>query len=228
MVTAKPKAGPRKPVGLGSASTGLGARLRHARERAGVTLRGLARTVGVSASLVSQIERGRVMPSVGTLYAIANELGLLVDDLFREETARPARRGARRLAAHEGPVQRHDTRKAIRLASGVRWELLTAEPDDALEFLYVVYDVGSESCPDDSLTQHGGKEYAYLISGRLRIRVGFKEFELGPGDSMSFDAQMPHRLWSVGDEPAVAIWAVMNRNGDRRRRIDASTDGGTR
>src|SRR5437870_5162783 len=68
-------------------SAGLGARLRVAREQKGMTVRGLARYVGVSPSLVSQIERSRVMPSVGTLYAIANELGLVVDDLFNKTSA---------------------------------------------------------------------------------------------------------------------------------------------
>ncbi len=207
------------------ASNGLGARLRTARERSGATVRGFARAIGVSPSLVSQIERGRVMPSVGTLYAITNELGLLVDDVFKDERE-AASRAASALAAGGGtgtngaspggPVQHQETRRMIRLASGVRWELLTTAPDDELEFLYVVYDVGGESCPEDSMVRHGGKEYAYLISGRLGVRIGFKEFELGPGDSISFDAQMPHRLFAVGEQPAVAVWAVLNREGDRR------------
>jgi len=198
-----------------NASEGLGARLRAARERSDMTVRGLARTVGVSPSLVSQIERGHVMPSVGTLYAIANELGLLVDDLFRDapRSADAAETSGR---AH-GPVQRHDTRKAIRLGAGVRWERLTASPDDELEFLYVVYDVGGESCAEDSLIRHGGKEYAYMLSGRLGVKVGFDDYELGPGDSISFDAQRPHRLWTIGEEPAVAIWVVLNRHSDRRQ-----------
>lgn len=209
---------PNEAAGLGNASDGLGSRLRAARERVGQSVRGLARAVGVSASHVSQIENGRVMPSVGTLYAIANELGLLVDELFREaDTGPAAASGSRPGLQPEGPVQRHNTRKAIRLASGVRWELLTPLPDDEVEFLYVVYDVGSESCPPDSLTRHGGKEYAYVISGRLGVRIGFREYELRAGDSMTFDAQMPHRLWTIGDTPAVAIWVVLNRHGDVRR-----------
>src|SRR5258707_3924077 len=69
----------------------LGSGLRKARERKGMTVRGLARYVGVSPSLVSQIERGRVMPSVGTLYAITNQLELVVDDLFRDAGAPRAR-----------------------------------------------------------------------------------------------------------------------------------------
>lgn len=219
------KAIPAKPAP--SASDGLGARLRTAREKSGATVRGLARAVGVSPSLVSQIERGRVMPSVGTLYALTTELGLAVDDVFKDESdavvvsgaSAAAKAGARRaLSARPpgGPVQRHETRRQIRLASGVRWELLTAAPDDELEFLYVVYDVGGESCAEDSMMQHGGKEYAYLLSGRLGVKIGFNEYELAPGDSISFDAQRPHRLFAIGEHPAVAVWAVVNRQGDRR------------
>ncbi len=227
-MTTTPSRPPRTKTASGPAIApdALGARLRLARTRAGLTLRGLARAVSVSPSLVSQIETGRVTPSVGTLYAIANELGLLVDDLFSDAGTAPAllppehRNGAERRSAHDagGPVQRHNTRQTIRLASGVRWERLTPAADDELEFLYVVYDVGGESCPADMLTRHGGKEYACVTSGRLGIRIGFEEYTLGPGDSITFDAQLPHRLWAIGDKPAAAIWAVLNRHGDPRAR----------
>ena len=206
--TSDPKSGPR----------GLGARLRSARGQAGISLRELARRVAVSPSLVSQIERGSVKPSVGTLYAMANELGLLLDDLFRDGATSPKKPARTPAPAYSpGPVQRRNRRKAIRLASGVRWERLTAAPDKEIEFLRVVYDVGSASCEEDALMRHGGKEYAFMIAGRLGVRIGFEEFELGPGDSVSLDAQTPHRLWTVGDEPAVAIWVVFNRHSDSRK-----------
>jgi transcriptional regulator with XRE-family HTH domain len=205
------------------ASAGLGSRLRLAREQKGLSVRGLARYVGVSPSLVSQIERSRVMPSVGTLYAIANELGLVVDDLFKGSASRA--KGRERAPEKESsfadiqnPVLRPDQRKKISLADGVRWERLTPVSDKDLEFLIVVYNVGAESCPKDALIRHGGKEYAYLITGHLGIKISFEEFELGPGDSISFDAQMPHRLWTIGREPAVAVWVVLNRHGDNRVR----------
>lgn len=234
--TARPTRSPPPTPGVGDranpaalnagAPNGLGARLRLGRERSGATVRGLARAVGVSPSLVSQIERGKVMPSVGTLYAITNELGLLVDDVFKDvgpaaAASAPGRQARRPSAQAAGPVQSRQTRRSIRLASGVRWELLTAEPDDELDFLYVVYDVGGESCSEDSMVRHGGKEYAYLISGRLGVKIGFNDYELGPGDSISFDAQLPHRLWAIGDQPAVAIWAVLNRRGDLRTQASA-------
>lgn len=66
----------------GAALPALGARIRSERLRRGVTVRGLAREIGVSASLVSQIETDKSQPSVSTLYAITSALGIPVEDLF--------------------------------------------------------------------------------------------------------------------------------------------------
>lgn len=103
------------------ASDGLGPRLRVASEQSAVTVRELARRNGVSPSLVSQVERGLAMASVGTLLASANELSLDIGDLFMH--------GVRTAQAGHGPVQRRSSRKAIRMAFGVRWERLIAAPD---------------------------------------------------------------------------------------------------
>ena len=200
------------------ASEGLGPQLRQVRERAGLTVREFARRVGVSPSLISQVERDLATPSVGTLLAITKELGLELGDLFK-----PEGHGGR---AAPGPVQRGSSRKAIRLASGVRWERLTPGPDSDVEFLYAVYDVGSASCEEDSMLRHGGKEYGYLLSGCLGIKIGFEEYELDPGDSISFDAQLPHRLWCIGSQPAVVIWAVVQRHGDARQPPSRNAGGG--
>jgi transcriptional regulator with XRE-family HTH domain len=195
----------------------LGLKLRTERERQGIALRELARRVGVSPSLVSQIERGLVTPSVGTLWSLTTELGLVMDELFREDK-QPVRAAAATsgiVNAHS-PVQREQNRQRIRLAGGVEWERLTPQADDEVEFLYVTYAAKAESCPEDSLFRHGGKEYAYILSGRLGVQIGFERYELGPGDSLSFNSQIPHRLWTIGDEPAVAIWAVVHRSNDGR------------
>jgi transcriptional regulator with XRE-family HTH domain len=188
----------------------IGPRLRAQREYLGLSLRELARRIGVSASLISQIERDKVNPSVSTLYALVRELGLGMGDLFSTGEPAPAARAAR------GPAVTADERAVISLASGVTWERLTPAADPSVEFLRVVYDVGSESCPEDALMRHGGREYGYVASGRLGVQVGFERYELGPGDSISFDSSSPHRLWTVGDEPAEAIWVVVGRQSDGR------------
>lgn len=193
----------------------IGPRLRAQREQLGLSLREIARRIGVSASLISQVERDKVNPSVATLYALGRELGLTMGDLFATEDP-PLSAGATRSAAATGPFVIPEERAVINLHSGVRWERLTPVSDPDVEFLRVIYIAGSESCPEDSLVRHSGKEYAYVISGRLGVRIGFDEYDLGPGYSITFDASSPHRLWAIGDEPAEAIWVVVGRQSDNR------------
>jgi transcriptional regulator with XRE-family HTH domain len=201
----------------GFASSKVGSRLREERERRGISLRELARRVGVSPSLVSQIELDRVNPSVSTLYALVTELGMTMGDVFGD-LSQPAL-PARPTSDNGSPVASPDTRRVINLASGVRWERLTPHGDPDLEFLYVVYPVGAESCAEDALVTHAGREYGYVTSGTLGVRVGFDEYELGPGTSIAFDSSSPHRLWAIGDEPVHAIWVVLGRAADPR--VDA-------
>ena len=203
----------------------VGARLRAERERLGISLRELARRVGVSPSLVSQIELDRVNPSVSTLYALVTELGMTMSDVFGD--FQPADRVVRRLEDGKGLAERPETRPVINLASGVRWERLTPQSDRDVEFLYVVYPVGAASCPEDALMTHRGKEYGYVISGSLGVRVGFEEYELGPGGSIAFDSSSPHRLWAIGDEPVHAIWTVLGRDADPRSARPSGSDGTT-
>jgi transcriptional regulator with XRE-family HTH domain len=188
----------------------IGPRLRDRREALGISLREIARRIGVSASLVSQIERDKVNPSVSTLYALVRELGLSMGDLFDADGAAPAA-NRRRLPRAPAPIVVPEERSVINLASGVTWERLTPQREPTVEFLRVTYDVGSESCPADSLVTHGGREYAYVISGRLGVRIDFDEYCVEPGCSITFDASSPHRLWAIGDEPVVAIWVVVGR-----------------
>src|SRR6185312_9818799 len=65
----------------------VGSHIRDRRQSLELSVRELARRVGLSASLISQIERGKATPSVATLYAITNELGLSLDELFSEGAA---------------------------------------------------------------------------------------------------------------------------------------------
>lgn len=79
-------------------------------------------------------------------------------------------------------------------------------------FLYVKYAVGSASTPSKTLMmRHAGREYGYVISGRLLVPIGFDDYELDPGDSIVFDSTLPHRLAAIGDEPVHAVWIVVGR-----------------
>lgn len=195
----------------------IGRRLREERFRAGISQRELARRVGLSASLISQLESGQSKPSVGTLYSIVTELGVSVDRIIRGGD-HPETAGSEAHSGGEGsPVVHPGERAAIDLDSGVRWEELAADREESVDFLLAVYEVGGASTPDRSMMRHDGREYGYVLSGTLTIRIGFHEYELHAGDSVAFESTTPHRLVNHGDVPVQAIWLVVGRDADRRR-----------
>jgi transcriptional regulator with XRE-family HTH domain len=187
----------------------IGGRLRHERERRGLSLRKLAAELAISPSALSQIETGRSQPSVATLYSIVSELGLSFDELFAAE----AGDGGQGAAAEEGIVTRADERPTIELESGVTWERLNPVGERDVEFLEVTYDVGGASGRGNTFIRHAGREYGMVLSGTLKVTVGFDAYVLGPGDSICFESTVPHRLETVGDEPGKAIWFVVGRTG---------------
>jgi transcriptional regulator with XRE-family HTH domain len=200
----------------------MGERLRAARSGHGLSLRVLANRVGVSASLISQVETGRAKPSVSTLYAIANELGVSLDDLLFTDAGAGRNTGQGRMATTTAdappattvayaPVQPSATRKAIRLASGVVWERLTTVSIPNTDFFYVTYEVGGASTHEHEFQLHQGQEWGYIISGTLGVTIGFDDFVLGPGDAISFDSTTPHRMHNIGKEPVHGIWFTLGR-----------------
>jgi transcriptional regulator with XRE-family HTH domain len=189
--------------------TGLGPRLRLAREERQLSVRELARRIGCSASLISQIERGVSVPSVGVLYSLANELDSSLDHLlFGAEVRRPV--AAAPDPSGPGIVQRGGGRSIIDLASGVRWERLTPGADAMTDFLEVVYSPGGHSTDERRPLRHDGHEYGLIISGTLQANVGFESYELGPGDSIAFDSSVPHEYLNKTGEPVHAIWVVVH------------------
>lgn len=106
----------------------IGPRIREERVRRGVTVRGLAREIGVSASLISQIETDKISPSVSTLYAITTELGISIEDLFDQLRPDEPPVGETPVAASEGQPSslRHANRSAVVAALGL--SLAKADP----------------------------------------------------------------------------------------------------
>lgn len=199
-----------KPMSPVEPLEAIGERLKEERTKAGISQRELARRLGLSASLISQLESGQSKPSVGTLYAIVTELGVSLDRIIRGQDFDPAD-GSRPTHTGRSPLVHPHERDAIDLDSGVRWEELTAENEPGVDFLHATYEVGGASTPDESLMRHDGREYGYVINGTLGIQIGFEKYELGPGDSIAFDSTRPHRLYNKGDEPVHAVWFVLGR-----------------
>src|SRR6056300_1459547 len=116
----------------------VGERIRQARDAAGMSVRELSRRIDVSASHVSQVERGLASFSVRALYNVVSLLVISMDSLFDEAigTALPPTKEEEVVAtAHDGPldaagiVMRRGARPSMQLLSGPRWERLTAKPE---------------------------------------------------------------------------------------------------
>lgn len=199
----------------------LGPRIRAERVRRGIGLRALAREVGVSASMISQIETGKSRPSVSTLYTITSTLGMSIEEVFSDvervganstAVAAPGPDGpllAALAGGRLGPLVHPPERQVLRLDSGVTWERLGELPGRTVDFLRITYDPGATSSSRGELMRHCGAEYGYLLSGELVLTLGFKEIHLRPGDTVSFDSTTPHGYRNDGTEPAVGIWFVI-------------------
>lgn len=180
-----------------------------------MSLRELARRIGVSPSFVSQLERNKANASVSTLYALVEALGLSLDQLMVNTQDRGRDERPAQWPAVEAPMQPAGTRARIRFP-GVVWERLTQASDPLVDFLHVEYAPGSSSCAPDNMMRHGGREYGYVVSGRINVQIGFERYELSPGDAVTFDSMTPHRLSNPFGEPCLAVWVVVGRRTDER------------
>jgi transcriptional regulator with XRE-family HTH domain len=202
--------------------TGLGQRLAAYRTARGMKVTQLAREVGVSSSLISQIERQQSQPSVSTLFALAEALDVPVDAFFDDAHAGiapvPALAEEPTVGVEEEPthddgspdqyVVRNGERSILAIEGGIRWERLTPQPLDRMDFLEIVYEPRSESHPQ--LYRHPGTEMLLVLEGRLDIHIGFRRHQLAAGDSMHFPSSLPHRYVNPTDEETRAITVLLH------------------
>lgn len=196
----------------------VGERIRSARQRIGMSVRELARRIDVSASHVSQVERGHASFSVRSLYTVAGVLGVSMDSLFATEEDVTESTTAPVVDTLDSPldqaaiVQRASRRPSITLDSGPRWERLTPRPESFSEFIEVIYaPAGPDAQPPTDFVRHEGREYGVITKGSLTVEVGFESTVLGEGDSIAFDSSVPHRFWNRTPNEVRAIWFVLDR-----------------
>lgn len=205
--------------------TQLGKKIREARKARGLTLQDVASEVQLTASHISQIERGVTNPSVSALLGIAGVLGLPMEYFFsegltipgavarigRSQPLDPASFPLREVVSppESSPVVLADSRDVVRIVGGIEWQKLTKDHEAGVEFIELHYDVGASS--GDLAYTHRGREYGIVLQGRLLIELGFNKYVLDKGASISFDCSVPHRLANIGDEEIIGIWMVLDR-----------------
>jgi transcriptional regulator with XRE-family HTH domain len=175
-------------------ATVIGARVRALRESSSLSLRDLASRSGVSAPMLSQVERGETSPTLAVAARIAAGLDLRLSQLLRldeDGAVTIVHAGERR---HGGNARR-----------GHRFDVLTAErPGQRAELsVHTLAPGGATGAPDDPpMHEPGSREIALVQSGRVMLDCDGERHELAEGDCVTFDADLPHHFENPGEEAA--------------------------
>lgn len=190
----------RSEVELASATHGIGedvsvdvgSRLRALREQRRMSIRALAEASGLAVNTLSLIENGRTSPSVSTLQRLAMTLQMPISAFFTPDVPQqrvvftPAGQATATLFPH-----------------GALTDLAPGLANRTLEPLLLTLDPGAGSGPEPIV--HTGQEFVFGLSGNILYTVADHTYTIGPGDSLLFEAVLPHRWHNPGHAPAQAL-----------------------
>ena len=164
----------------------VGPRLRALRSDRGLTLAAVSESTGISVSTLSRLESGGRRPTLELLLPLATAYQVALDELV--DTPPP---GDPRVA--QRPFD----------SDGVTMVPLTRQPG-GLQAYKLVYPPKWNAGPQEQKT-HDGYEWLYVLSGRLRLLLGRRDFVLAAGEVVEFDTRVPHALANPFPEPAEVL-----------------------
>lgn len=176
--------------------TAVGPRLRALRKQRGATLEQLAQDTGISVSTLSRLESGRRRPTLELLLPLAKAHHVPLDELV----GAPATGDPR---IYPRPVTR----------DGNTWLPLNRNPGGLNVFKQIV---PVNPHPPEHIEQrtHEGHEWLYVITGKLRLALGDKDFVLSAGEAAEFDSRVPHGFGNVGRKP-LELLIIFGPQGER-------------
>jgi transcriptional regulator with XRE-family HTH domain len=170
----------------------LGRHVRRLRQGQHLTLAALAEQVSISPSALSQIERGKSEPSLGTLWRLGNVLQASLFDFFSHDRPAPV------------DVTRRSERTVVEF-DRLRYEAIAVSARRTIDLFVLRLEPGAGPVRD--VVRHPGEEAGLVLSGRMEILVAGESHELGVGDGIWFESTEPHTFAPVGDTPCVSVWA---------------------
>jgi transcriptional regulator with XRE-family HTH domain len=181
-----------------AAANAIGTRVRALREAMGLSLRDLADRTGVSAPMLSQVERGETSPTLAVAARIAGGLELSLSQLLRLDES-----------GHVVVIRDGEGRSRRRGGHRVD-ELTPALPGQRADVSLHTLDPGAATGgPDDPpIHEPGSRETAHVHAGSVVLAIDGDEHELGAGDSVTFDADLSHHFENRGDRPARFVAVV--------------------
>lgn len=174
---------------------GLGKKIQNHRLNKKFTIKELAEKIGITSSMLSQIERDLVNPSIATLRAISKALDVPLFMFFKEERS-------------EELVVKSNSRKSIGLpeSNEVRYELLTPDTKGSIEFCLMY--IPNNTATEEFNQSHQGEEVAFVLKGTVEVIIEDREYILEEGDSIRIPALTEHRWVNFTDEEVKVIFAI--------------------
>lgn len=181
----------------------VGICMRTLRVNQGYSLRALAQRCGLAVNTLSLIENGRVSPSVSTLQRVAQTLGVPMTAFFEAEPPQGE-------IAHLTPARR----RRVQFAQGHLEDLGPGMADRTMEPFLLTLNPYAESGPEPIV--HPGQEFVFCLEGILQYSIEDRVYELRPGDSLLFEASLPHRWSNSQPQPSKAILVLCPFSGPGR------------
>ena len=187
-------------TGIAAALDQVGPRLKRLRTQRGATLTSVAATTGISKSTLSRLETGQRRPSLELLLPLAQAYRVPLDDLV-------------------GAPEVGDPRIRLkpRRVNGRTVIPLTRDPGGMQAWKIVI--PASKVVPEPRT--HEGREWLYVLSGRMRLVLGDQDLVLGPGEVADFSTDVPHWFGSTGEGPAEVL-SLFGRHGERMHLHEAT------
>lgn len=184
--------------------TKFGALLRAIRNSRNLTIKEVAAKASISSSLLSQIERNRISPSLDTLLQILEVYGVPPDKFFKDyETSAKVE------------IIRRDERK-IYQRKGFKYETLCgdsqAKGNHSFNAFFLELAPGQER--GDAGDGHLGRELGIIVEGSAKLLYGEETYEIQKGDAISFFSQIPHVIRNSSDQIFKAYWVVTPADGE--------------
>jgi transcriptional regulator with XRE-family HTH domain len=170
----------------------VGKSLRKLREEQRLTIRGLAGKSGLAVNTLSLIENGKTSPSVSTLQQLAVALGVPITAFF--ETDGPELKVV---------FLRAGSRQGAGFESGILEDLGKGMRGNRMEPFVLTLQAHSDSGPQPVV--HNGQEFVYCLEGRLIYEIEDQIYRLEPGDSLLFEAHLPHRWRNPESVPSRSL-----------------------
>ncbi|MBN1309478.1 MAG: cupin domain-containing protein [Chitinispirillaceae bacterium] len=190
----------------------IGRILRIYREKTGKKQGEIARKAGISVSMLSQIERGIVSPSIDTLMAVCRVLSLDPPELFKRVSS-------------DSPVRVHHRGERLRNEiDGVRYERLMTSIHPAYQAELFLIEVEPGKSTTFRNGGHEGAEMGYVAAGEALLTIDSVEYPIGEGDSVYFNAHLPHQLSNRSSRTFRALWSISPPHVDFLETMETAED----